>query len=68
MLVAVDRPIGQMGNYHLAAGANSPVDNGRASAAAIGGPTGTVAAPSIDIDDQTRPQNAGFDIGSDERQ
>lgn len=68
VLVAVDRPIGQMGNYHLATGANSPVDNGRASAAAIGGPTGAVAAPSIDIDDQTRPQNAGFDIGSDERQ
>ena len=55
VLVAVDRPIGQMGNYHLAAGANSPVDNGRASAAAIGGPSGTVAAPAIDIDDQNRP-------------
>ena len=39
VLVAVDRPIGQMGNYHLDAGANSPVDNGRPSAAAIGGPT-----------------------------
>ena len=70
VLVAVDRPIGQMGNYHLAAGANSPVDNGRASAAAIGGPSGTVNAPAIDIDDQARTNNNANpnDIGSDERQ
>ena len=70
VLVAVDRPIGQMGNYHLAAGANSPADNGRPSAAAIGGPSGTVNAPAIDIDDQARPFPGGgaFDIGSDERQ
>jgi hypothetical protein len=68
VLVAVDRPIGQMGNYHLAAGTNSPVDNGAATAAAVGGPAGSVAAPSIDIDDQARPAGPRFDIGSDERQ
>jgi hypothetical protein len=70
VLVAVDRPIGQMGNYHLAAGANSPVDNGRVSAATQGGPAGNATAPAIDIDDQARPFPVGgaYDIGSDERQ
>jgi hypothetical protein len=67
VLVAVERPLGQMGNYHLAAGANSPVDGGRPSAAAIGGPAGTVNAPTIDVDDQTRPSGGAYDIGSDER-
>ncbi|MDX6541819.1 MAG: large repetitive protein, partial [Gaiellales bacterium] len=68
VLVAVERPFGQMGNYHLAAGANSPVDNGRASAATQGGPAGTQAAPANDIDDQARPFGGAYDIGSDERQ
>ena len=69
VLVAVDRPIGQMGNYHLAAGANSPVDNGRASAAADRRPHGHRSRP---VDRHRRPgppHNGGaFDIGSDERQ
>ena len=67
VLVAVDLPIGQMGNYHLDTG-SSGIDNGRPSASAIGGPTGTVNAPAIDIDDQARPAGGAFDIGSDERQ
>ena len=68
ILVAVDRPIGQMGNYHLAAGTNVAVNGGRASAATVGGPSSTQAAPAIDIDDQARPSGGAFDIGSDERQ
>jgi hypothetical protein len=44
------------------------VDNGAATTPAVGGPAGTVAAPSIDIDDQARPAGPRFDIGSDERQ
>jgi parallel beta-helix repeat protein len=67
VLVAVDLPIGQMGNYHLDTG-SSAIDNGRPSASAIGGPTGTVNSPAIDIDDQARPAGGAFDIGSDERQ
>jgi hypothetical protein len=67
VLVALDRPIGQMGNYHLDAG-SSAIDNGAASTASVGGPAGTVAAPAIDIDDQARPVGPRFDIGSDERQ
>jgi hypothetical protein len=67
VLIAADLPVGQMGNYHLDAG-SSAIDNGTNQAAAVGGPAGNVAAPAIDIDDQSRPLGSGFDIGSDERQ
>jgi hypothetical protein len=69
VLVAVERPVGQMGNYHLDAG-SSAIDAGAASTPAIGGPAGSEPAPLIDIDDQARPFPVGgaFDIGSDERQ
>jgi hypothetical protein len=67
VLIAADLPIGQMGNYHLDAG-SSAIDSGTNQTAAVGGPTGNVPAPAIDIDDQSRPFGSGFDIGSDERQ
>ena len=69
VLVAVDRPIGQMGNYHLAAGANSPATTAgprqRPSAAP---PAPSTAPRSTSTTRLARSQNGGFDIGSDERQ
>ena len=58
ILVAVDVPPNLMGNYHITT--TSPAVNlGAAS-------KGAVAAPTTDIDGQSRPLNGAFDAGADE--
>ena len=66
-LVAVDAPAGQLGDYHLT-GASPAIDAGAASKAV---PTyqqapATLAAPTWDIDNDGRPNGAGYDVGADE--
>ncbi|MHB8891129.1 MAG: hypothetical protein ACYC65_03700 [Candidatus Limnocylindrales bacterium] len=58
LLVAVDAPAGQLGDYHL--GGASPAVDGGASA------KGGVSAPAWDIDNDGRPNGAGQDVGADE--
>jgi hypothetical protein len=72
VLIAVEQPVGLMGDYHLNTG-SSAINAGAASTNAVGGPAvsgpaALVSAPGTDIDDQARPFGPGFDIGSDERQ
>ncbi len=59
VIVVQNVPPALMGNYHVTAG--SPALNLAAESKS------GVAAPSIDIDSQTRPQGAGRDPGADER-
>ncbi len=60
LLVAVDVPVGLMGDYHIQAG-SSAIDAGAPG-------KGAVVAPAFDFDRQARPYPAGgaFDIGADE--
>jgi hypothetical protein len=59
-LVAVQGPIGDLGDYHLSDCPTSPACNlGLAS-------SGGVSSPALDIDDQVRPALGGIDAGSDE--
>ena len=66
IMISADLPPNQMGNYHINVG--SPAMNLGASPKSVpayqGG--GTRAAPSSDIDGDTRPANGGFDAGADE--
>ncbi len=73
LIVTVDAPIGKMGDYHLdpARPAGDPiVDKGVAQqgglAPAYGLQGGVLTAPNRDIDGETRPQGAAYDIGADE--
>jgi hypothetical protein len=59
LLVAVDVPAGQMGDYHISGG--SPAVNAGASSKA------GVTAPAWDIDNDGRPNGGSYDIGADER-
>jgi hypothetical protein len=58
LLVAVELPVDQMGDYHLQAA--SPALN--AGAASKSG----VNAPTQDIDGDARPSSGGFEVGADE--
>lgn len=59
-LVAVQGPIGDLGDYHLADCPTSPACNlGLASSDGVG-------AATLDIDDEVRPALGGTDAGSDE--
>ncbi len=60
IMVAVDLPVNQLGNYHLGAGSPA-IDAGSGSAL-------TVNAPLFDYDNQVRPAGGGYDIGADEAQ
>ena len=55
------------GNYHLTAG-SAAIDGGAASTAvpAYQQPPATLAAPTFDFDNKSRPFGGGFDIGADE--
>ena len=57
-LVTLDSAPNLLGDYHLKA-ASPAIDLGVVSSAGV-------AAPTLDIDDQSRPAGAGFDSGADE--
>jgi len=66
-LVAVEQPANLLGNYHLNTG--SPAQNAGAASKAVPAnqaPPATLAAPTIDFDNQGRPGGGSFDIGADE--
>jgi hypothetical protein len=68
-LVAVEAPPDQLGDYHLSGcPASSACNLGAASKAvpSYQAPPATLAAPSLDIDDEARPAAGGFDAGADE--
>ena len=57
-----------MGNYHLN-DSSSPAHNFAAASETVPvyqQPPASLSAPAIDIDDQIRPADSGFDIGADE--
>jgi uncharacterized repeat protein (TIGR01451 family) len=66
ILVSADLPPNLMGNYHLSQ--SSPAANVGASGKLLPAyqGVGTLAAPSIDIDNQSRPSQGAYDIGADE--
>ena len=68
ILVAADLPPRVLGDYHLSGTASPAYNAGAASktAPAYQQPPASLAAPSIDIDNQPRPALGGFDSGADE--
>ncbi|MFN8465927.1 MAG: SdrD B-like domain-containing protein [Caldilineaceae bacterium] len=68
-LVAVDAPPNLMGDYHLTGCPGSPACNAGAASKAVPAyqqPGTTVAAPTTDYDNQSRPALGGYDAGADE--
>jgi len=67
ILVTADLPPELMGDYHITSG-SAAVNSGAASKTvpAYQQPPSTLNAPTIDIDNQTRPANGDFDKGADE--
>ncbi len=69
MLVTAEVPPNLLGDYHLAGCPGSPACNLGAASKAVPAsqqPPATLAAPTFDYDDQTRPALGGFDSGADE--
>ncbi|MCU1378496.1 MAG: pectin lyase-like protein [Acidimicrobiales bacterium] len=72
-IVTLDVPVGQMGDYHLAATRPAPevvVNRGAAQVTGLSGayglPDNTLAAPTKDVDGDVRPSGGGYEIGADE--
>ncbi len=68
VIVAQDVPFSIMGNYHLSGTGSSAYNAGAASKAvpSYQQPPATLAAPTFDIDNGSRPTLGGFDSGADE--
>ncbi|MCW2797968.1 SdrD B-like domain-containing protein, partial [Nocardioides sp.] len=68
-LVTLEAPPNQLGDYHLSGCPASPACDLGASSKAVPAhqqPPGSLAAPTLDFDDQARPALGGFDSGADE--